>query len=174
MQDNENKGNRQMLLKNQLEKFLAVLDSLHKENVDYILIGGFAIVLHGASRFTEDLDIFVRTSEENISRLKKALYSVFQDESINEISATDIKDYAVIRYGSPDDFYIDIIGNPGETFSIDSISSRDVDVEGITIRIATPESLYKLKEKTFRAIDRDDLIFLAEKMKREHKSDKKI
>ena len=161
-------------LNNQLEKFLTVLEALHKADVDYILIGGFAIVLHGSTRFTEDLDIFVGTTEDNIDKLRKALNSVFHDDNINEITAPEIKNYAVIRYGSTDNFFIDIIGNLGEAFSIDSITSQVIEVEGRFVRIATPESLYKLKEKTFRAIDQEDLVFLADKMNREGKNDKKV
>jgi hypothetical protein len=152
-------------LNNLTEKFLSVLDALQKEHVDYVLIGGFAIVLHGATRFTEDIDIFVKTTEDNISRLRKALDSVFHDDSINEITLPEINNYDVIRYGTNDDFSIDIIGKLGEAFSYEDISYKEVSVEGKKVRLATIDSLYKLKEKTYRTVDQGDLLFLAEKMK---------
>ncbi len=162
-------------MNNLTEKFLSVLNALQKEKVDYVLIGGFAIVLHGSTRFTEDLDLFVRTTEENIEKLRKALHSVFHDESIEEITGSEIKNYAVIRYGTTEDFYIDIIGKLGEAFVFEDISYKEIVMEGIKIRLATAESLYKLKEKTFRAIDQDDLLFLSEKIRNQNKkNDKEI
>lgn len=157
-------------MNNLTEKFLSVLNALQKEHVDYVLIGGFAIVLHGGTRFTEDMDIFVKTTEENILRLRKALDSVFHDASINEITLPEINNYAVIRYGTTDDFAIDIIGKLGEAFSYEDISYQEVIVEGKKVRLATIESLYKLKEKTYRAVDQSDLLFLAEKMRSRDKS----
>ncbi len=152
-------------MNNLSEKFLSVLNALQQEEVDYVLIGGFAIVLHGSSRFTEDMDIFIRNTEKNIERLRKALNSVFNDDSISEITSQEIQNYAVIRYGTAEDFYIDIIGNIGEKFSYDDILSEEIIVEGVKIKIATIESLYKLQEKTYRAVDQNDLLFLAEKLK---------
>ena len=134
-------------MNNLSEKFLSVLNALQQEGVDYVLIGGFAIVLHGSSRFTEDMDIFIRNTEKNIERLRKALNSVFNDDSISEITSQEIQNYAVIRYGTAEDFYIDIIGNIGEKFSYDDILSEEIIVEGVKIKIATIESLYKLKKK---------------------------
>jgi len=152
-------------LNNQTEKFLAVLDALQKEGVDYVLIGGFAVVLHGSPRFTEDIDLFIRNNESNLEKLRTALKHVFNDPSIDEITVPEIKQYAVIRYGTTDDFYIDIIGNLGEAFSFDDIKSEEIDVRGTKVRIATLESLYKLKEKTYRAVDQSDLLFLAERLR---------
>ena len=38
--------------------FLKVLKAMEDEGVDYILIGGFAVILHGLPRFTMDMDFF--------------------------------------------------------------------------------------------------------------------
>lgn len=52
------------------ERLLAVLI---EEGVDFILIGGYAAMLHGASRPTEDVDVTPATDAENLTRLTKAL-----------------------------------------------------------------------------------------------------
>ena len=148
-------------MRNLTEKFLAVIDSLNREGVDYVLIGGFAVVLHGSNRMTEDIDICIRNNEENVERLRKALFSVFKDESIEEITVPELENYSVIRYGNQDNFTMDIIGNLGEAFSIENIVSEQIEVDGVKVRIATLESLYKMKEKTYRPIDQMDLFFLA-------------
>ena len=148
-------------MKNLTEKFLSVLEALNREGVDYVLIGGFAVVLHGSNRMTEDIDICIRNNEENVERLRKALYMVFKDDSIKEITVPEIENYSVIRYGNEDNFTMDIIGNPGDGFLFENIVSEQIEVDGVEVRIATLESLYKMKEKTYRPIDQIDLVFLA-------------
>jgi hypothetical protein len=93
---------------------MKVLAALDKEQVDYILVGGVAVMLHGIERLTRDIDIFVKMDEKNIRLLRKALHSIFEDESIDEITLDELREYAVIRYGTPDDFYIDIMAQLGE------------------------------------------------------------
>jgi hypothetical protein len=46
--------------------------SLNGRNVDYLIVGGYALAFHGAPRFTGDLDIFIRPTTENVSRLLAA------------------------------------------------------------------------------------------------------
>ena len=58
----------------QFELFYKVLDSLNIEQVDYILIGGFAVILYGMPRFTQDLDIIINLNEDNIDKL--VLFSI--------------------------------------------------------------------------------------------------
>jgi len=41
--------------------------------VDYLIIGGHAVIFHSEPRFTKDLDIFVRASQENARRVFQAL-----------------------------------------------------------------------------------------------------
>lgn len=54
------------------EDFREFLTSLNKYDVRYILVGGFAVILHGYSRTTGDMDIWVERSETNYAKLKNA------------------------------------------------------------------------------------------------------
>ena len=150
---------------NYFSKFINVLNFLDKQNVDYILIGGVAVILHGFERLTRDIDIFVKSTPENIDKLKKALYLAFDDPSIKEITLTDLQDYCVIRYGTPDDFYIDIIARLGEAFAYEDLEFEVIKYRGIKIKIATPETLYNLKKDTIRYKDKIDAMFLKELIK---------
>ena len=141
-------------------RFMEILDALEREKVEYILIGGFAMILYGLPRITEDIDLFINRNEGNITSLKKALLSVFDDESISEINSAMFDDYPVIRYGSPDGFYIDILCSLGEAFSYKDLSFAEKKIEGHNIRIATPETLYEMKRDTVRPVDKEDSIFL--------------
>jgi hypothetical protein len=50
---------------------LLVLFNAHE--VEYLIVGGYALAFHGAPRFTGDLDLFVNPSPENASRILAAL-----------------------------------------------------------------------------------------------------
>ena len=68
----------------------AVLGALEQEGVEYAVFGAGAMNLLGLARFTEDLDLFVAPTAENIARLRRALRLVFDDPSIDEITADDL------------------------------------------------------------------------------------
>ena len=50
-----------------------LLDRLVESRIDFVLIGGYAAVLHGSSQVTQDLDICAVLTEENVGRLRDAL-----------------------------------------------------------------------------------------------------
>lgn len=50
-----------------------LIETLSDHNVDFVLIGGVALVVHGSGRTTEDLDICYDRSEANLKRLADAL-----------------------------------------------------------------------------------------------------
>jgi predicted nucleotidyltransferase len=143
-----------------IDQFFNVIDALDEHEVDYILIGGFAINLYGWQRGTQDIDLFVNPSESNIGKLQNALKALYDDNAINEITLPELNKYAVIRYGTPDDFYIDIITHIGERFSYNDLESRKIVIDGHIIIIATEETLIKLKSNTYREIDAADVLFL--------------
>jgi len=149
------------------EILLDLCQAFNKHRVEYILVGGFAMILHGFTRTTSDIDFFVSPEPQNVERIKKALIEVFQDTSINEIESHDILEYAVVRYGTPYDFYIDFIGQLGESITYNDVKD-DVEifeVEKTEIRVCGIQNLIKMKQ-TVRLKDKIDLEFL--KQKHEH------
>ena len=72
------------------QRLIAVLTALENHGVRYVIFGGIALNLHGLVRATEDIDIFIGADAQNVDALKAALHSVFDDESIDEISAEDL------------------------------------------------------------------------------------
>ena len=152
-------GNRQF------EQFMHVLDALAKHKVDYILVGGVAVILHGIERLTRDIDIFIKMEHRNIERLRNALHSIFDDESINEITLEELQKYAVIRFGVNDDFCVDIIARIGEVAVYEDLDFEILLYDGINVRIATLETLYNLKKDTIRHKDRFDAAYLLDLIK---------
>lgn len=119
---------------------LELLESLHRHKVEYILVGGLALGSHGLVRATEDIDLFLETSADNVDRLKAALRQVWDDDCIDEITHEDLAgDYPTIRYGPPgDDFIVDLLGRLGESFSYSDLEAETKVFRGIQVRVATP------------------------------------
>lgn len=53
--------------------FRELLVLFNEHNVEYLIVGGYALAFHGTPRFTGDLDILVRPELENAQRILKAL-----------------------------------------------------------------------------------------------------
>jgi len=58
------------MLSEDLKEFLRFLN---EERVDYLLIGGWAVGYHGYPRLTQDMDVWIKVSDENIQRLLSSL-----------------------------------------------------------------------------------------------------
>lgn len=138
---------------------IRVLRAFQQEGLEYVLIGAAAMGFHGLVRATEDLDIFIRATSENVERLKRAFRAAYDgDPNVEEISAADLLgDYPAVRYYPPSgDLYFDIMTRLGEAASFETVSAEVKEVEGVRVRLATPDALYRLKKNTVRPLDRQD------------------
>lgn len=53
-------------------KSAALIEALQSTGVAYLLVGGYAVNIHGYSRGTGDMDIWIRPTVENVLRLISA------------------------------------------------------------------------------------------------------
>lgn len=141
-----------------LDLLLKLIRAMNREEVEYITFGAIALMTHGIVRVTEDADFFVKPTEENIGRLKRALRSVWDDPDIDDISAEELMgEYPSVRYGPPDtDLYMDFLTRLGEAFSYDTLDWQMSEIEGVPIRVVTPAQLYRMKRDTVRHKDKID------------------
>jgi hypothetical protein len=58
------------------EDFLDFINVLNKAEVEYILVGGYAVILHGYARSTADMDVWVNKTPANYHKLKKAFSAI--------------------------------------------------------------------------------------------------
>ena len=141
------------------DEMLRVLRAFDREGLDYVLIGAAAMGFHGVVRATEDLDLFIQATAENVERLKRAFRAAYaNDPNIDEIRAEDLLgDYPAVRYYPPSgDLYFDVMTRLGEAASFETVAQENKEVEGIRVRVATPAALYRLKNGTVRPLDRQD------------------
>ena len=142
-----------------------VLAALEREQAEYVVFGAIALALHGLPRATEDLDIFIAPTRENIERVKAALRSVFEDPQIDEITAEDLLgEYPAVQYVPPSGpFHIDILTRLGELYAYATLESQRVDYDGLAVTVVTPDQLFRMKTSTPRMKDKADAERIVEK-----------
>ena len=146
------------------ETIRALFAALRDESVDYVLVGAMAMDVLGIGRLTEDVDLFVRPTPDNVDRLRRALRRVWQDASIDEITATDLAgDFPAVQYVAPDGTSIDILSRLGEAFEFADIEATVYAYGDVDVKVATPETLYRMKRDTVRLRDKADAQVLREK-----------
>jgi hypothetical protein len=141
------------------DEILRVLRAFEDVGLDYVLIGATAMGIPGLIRATEDIDLFVKATADNIERLRTALGTAYDaDPNIRDISTDDLLgDYPAVRYYPPSgDLYFDILTRLGEIVTFESIEREQKDVAGTMVWVATPAALYRLKKGTVRAKDHED------------------
>lgn len=60
----------------ELDDFDRIVAALNQHLVDFMIIGGWAVVFHGHVRMTEDLDIYIRPTEDNAVKAVAAIEAV--------------------------------------------------------------------------------------------------
>jgi hypothetical protein len=84
------------------DDFVDFLDCLLVEDVDSIIVGGYAVVLHGYHRVTGDLDIWVEPTSQNYEKLMQAFRRFgLPSHVISETDFLDTKAADVFTFGRP-------------------------------------------------------------------------
>lgn len=140
------------------EDFKDFLVALNKYKAEYIIIGGYAVILHGYSRTTGDLDVWVNKTEDNYKKLVAA-FSAFKMPLMgmtkeNFLSNSNMD---VFTYGRPP-VCIDIMTSvKGMTFDESFPKSTLRKVEGIEVRLIDYRDLLSAKRASGRHKDLDDI-----------------
>jgi hypothetical protein len=53
--------------------FEEIFRELNRRKIDYIVVGGVAVVMHGVVRLTADLDLMVHLEEKNLTKFVKVM-----------------------------------------------------------------------------------------------------
>jgi hypothetical protein len=140
------------------DDFRDFIQALNNNNVEYILVGGYAVILHGYRRATGDMDIWVNRTNENYSRLTKA-FSEFGlpvfDMTERKFLDSDTAD--VFSFGRPP-ISIDIITKlKGVEFADAFSQALHFEESGLSIRFIHLNSLIQAKKAAGRHKDLDDI-----------------
>ena len=147
------------------DEIIRVLQAFETARLEYVLIGATAMAFQGIVRATQDIDLLIRASAENIERLRAALRQVYDDPHINEISTTDLLgEYPALRYYPPSgDLFFDVLTRLGDVANFETVEAETKEIAGTKVRVATPRALYELKKGTLREQDRIDAALLRER-----------
>ncbi|MES2003226.1 MAG: DUF6036 family nucleotidyltransferase [Bacteroidota bacterium] len=140
------------------EDFRDFLLALNKQEVKYLLVGGFAVILHGYSRTTGDMDIWVERTPQNYFRIKQAFLQfgmpVFDMTENNFLSHPN---WDVFTFGIPPvaiDLMIKVKGLEFEACFTSAIIFEDEDLKIRTINL---NDLLIAKKLAGRSKDLNDL-----------------
>lgn len=140
------------------DDFRDFIHALNSHQVEYILVGGYAVILHGYRRATGDMDIWVNRTRENYIKLIAAFTTfglpVFD---ITEQKFLDVNAIDVFSYGRPP-VSIDIITKlKGVEFDDAFPHSQIFNEEGLDIRFIHLTNLIEAKKAAGRYKDLDDI-----------------
>lgn len=138
------------------QDFKEFVELLIKNKAEYLIVGGYAVGVHGHPRYTGDLDIWLNTTPENANRI---LISVneFGFSSYGLTEEDFIKEGNVVQLGYPP-LRIDLLTHiDGVTFEECYKNRTEIEIEGILVNFIGYEDLLKNKRKSGRHKDLDDL-----------------
>ena len=132
-----------------------------------MLIGGFAMVAHGLSRFTKNIDLLVDDAPANVARVKQGL-ATLADNAAADVADSDVRDHTVVHVVN--EVVIDLMGLAcGLTYGDVAGDMEWRDMAGVRVPVASPTALVRTKD-THRpqdAIDRSFLRQLLDRRQRE-------
>lgn len=135
-----------------------LLQSLSEHHVDYVLIGGQALNLHGFMRGTADIDLLLPMSEINGRKVLDAL-AFLQDNAARDVDPAWLTEPGTVRIA--DEIVIDLmtLAANGETYDSlrDHIEKREA--EGYSFYLLDIEGLIRTKQSV-RTKDKLDLDIL--------------
>lgn len=131
------------------------IELLRSNNVRYLLIGGFAVSLHGYPRSTYDLDVFVGSDQENLKRLRSAL-AEFGFPEIDVSSETFASTKGLIELGN-EPVKIEIL-NFASGLNFESAYEKRMTgvLDGVEVNLVSLEDLKTNKKASGRHKDLDD------------------
>lgn len=142
--------------------FKELFRSLNAKGVKYLLIGGYAVIIHGYVRNTNDIDVVISSDSENITRCLNALEDFgFGGPHLRTALTSDEKD--VVRMGV-EPMKIEILNYlSGVSFSEAYGRRVTRNVEDITIDVISLADLIVNKEDVGRLQDLLDVEKLKER-----------
>jgi predicted nucleotidyltransferase len=138
------------------QDFKEFIESLNANQVRYLVVGGYAVALHGHPRYTKDLDVWVECSQENAPTLLQAL----EQFGMGSLGLT-VDDFLVpdqvVQLGYPPNRIDILVGVSGVEFADCYPNRVKVVLDGVEVNFIDLENLKKNKKASGRLQDLADL-----------------
>ena len=144
-----------------------LLQRLCDAEIDFVIVGGFAAILHGSSLTTRDLDVCALLTQENVNKLREVLRDLrpvhrlsgqklsFLDNPAPDVTVNNL--YLGTDFGP-----VDFLGNILGVGDFESVRANAVEVElfGRRCRVISLDDLIRAKEALKRDKDQQAVLQL--------------
>jgi predicted nucleotidyltransferase len=138
------------------QDFKEFIQSLNDNQVRYLVIGGYAVALHGYPRYTKDIDIWIEMSSENANRMLQALEQ-FGFASLDLQPQDFMTPDQVIQLGYPPS-RIDLLTTPDGVNFVECYATKlEVDIGDVLVNFIDLDNLRVNKKASGRLQDLADL-----------------
>ena len=151
--------------------YLELFRALEKEQVRYLVVGGVAVNLHGAERMTMDVDLMLGLEAENLGRFLAVARALRLKPGVLPVTLEQFCDAATVdswvrdkhmlafqlRGPEVDAPSVDILVRPVVPFGEAYERRLRMTLEDVTVSVAAPQDLVRLKSGTGRSVDESDI-----------------
>lgn len=141
--------------------FRDMLSAFAAEDVEFLVVGAYALAAHGVPRATGDLDLWVRPSSENADRVLRALHEF--GAPTTDLTQEDLVSPDVVFQIGVEPRRIDILTSiDGVEFDAAWASREEIEVEGLPLPVLGKSDLIANKRTLGRPQDLADVARLEE------------
>lgn len=138
------------------QDFKEFVELLINHNAEYLIVGGYAVGVHGHPRYTGDIDIWLNPTSENAGRIL-ACVNEFGFASYGLKLDDFMKEGNIVQLGYPP-LRIDLLTQiDGVTFNECYQNKTQVEIEGLLVNFIGYNDLLKNKKESGRLRDLDDI-----------------
>lgn len=138
------------------QDFKDFIELLNANQVRYLVVGGYAVALHGHPRYTKDLDVWVERSRENAQALLQAL-AEFGMQSLGLTADDFLEPDQVVQLGYPPNRIDILVAVSGVEFADCYPQCVKIQLDGVEVNFIDLENLKKNKKASGRLQDLADL-----------------
>jgi Nucleotidyl transferase AbiEii toxin, Type IV TA system len=142
----------------------SLLRLLTEASVDFVIVGGVAVVLQASPRFTRDLDVCYATNPDNLQRLGEVLLAIGATLRGVEEDVPFVPDARTLRHAqmltlTTREGDLDLLVAPAGSPDYAALRARAdrMDLDGVTVAVASVEDLIAMKRAAGRPQDLVDL-----------------
>lgn len=141
-----------------VENHQLLLKELLKEKVNFLLVGGYAVIYYGYKRTTGDMDLWIEPNNENKIKLLNVLKTFeFNTDDINYISELDFTKHLAFNFWEEPE-RVDCITYISNVDFIEAYNAKTIcEIEGINVPIIQYKHLIQSKITSDRLKDKADV-----------------
>ena len=148
---------------------IELLQLLNEYKVNYLIIGGQAVILYSEPRYTKDLDIWIEPTKANAKKVLAVLEKFGAPK--RSVSVEDLSTPGTVFIFGIEPNRVDLITKvKGATFQRCYKARIKIDLSGVAAKFVSLRDLIRIKKATARPQDRLDV----EKLERSLRTQKKV